>query len=258
MGDYGPNEIVDMIMILGESRNNYAAAARLYAERYPNRRHPSNGTIQTLTQRARNGAFVRHRRHHEYDENDPRVITILAIIHLDSHINIRQIERDIGIPQSTASRILGARKYHPYHITLTKQLTPNDMILQVRFCRWAIRMIQQDQDFFRHVLFSDESTFRNTGELNRNNCHYLSDENPHWLRPIYNQHCWSVIVLCGIINGYLIGPYFFAENVNGVNFLKLLRDILPELLENVDLATRLRMWIQLDGAPPHYARIVCD
>ncbi|OXU18391.1 hypothetical protein TSAR_002064 [Trichomalopsis sarcophagae] len=41
MADYGPNEIVDMIMILGESRNNYAAAARLYAERYPNRRHPS-------------------------------------------------------------------------------------------------------------------------------------------------------------------------------------------------------------------------
>jgi len=52
MADYRPNEIVDMIMILGESRNNYAAAARLYAERYPNRKHPSNVTIQTLTQRA--------------------------------------------------------------------------------------------------------------------------------------------------------------------------------------------------------------
>jgi len=39
MANY-PNEIVDMIMILGESRNNYAAAARLHAERYPNRRHP--------------------------------------------------------------------------------------------------------------------------------------------------------------------------------------------------------------------------
>jgi len=38
MVDYRPNEIVDMIMILGESRNNYAIA-RLYAERYPNRRH---------------------------------------------------------------------------------------------------------------------------------------------------------------------------------------------------------------------------
>jgi len=54
----------------------------------------------------------------------------------------------------------------------------------------------------------------------------------------------------------LIGPYFFEENVNRVNFLELLRDILPELLENVDLAKRRRMWIQLDGAPLHYAHIV--
>ncbi|OXU18390.1 hypothetical protein TSAR_002063 [Trichomalopsis sarcophagae] len=56
MADYGPNEIVDMIMILGESRNNYAAAARLYAERYPNRRHPnkafnlSNVTLLNYTE----------------------------------------------------------------------------------------------------------------------------------------------------------------------------------------------------------------
>jgi len=48
MADYRPNKIIDMIMILGESRNNYAAAARLYAERCPNRRHSSNVTIQTL------------------------------------------------------------------------------------------------------------------------------------------------------------------------------------------------------------------
>jgi len=54
------------------------------------------------------------------------------------------------------------------------------------------------------------------------------------------------MVWCGIVHGYLIGPYFFEENVNRVNFLELLRDILPELLENVDLATRRKMWIQLD------------
>jgi len=42
MADYRPNEIVDIIMILGENRNNYAGAVRLYAEHYPNRRYPSN------------------------------------------------------------------------------------------------------------------------------------------------------------------------------------------------------------------------
>jgi len=85
---------VDIIMIIRESRNNYAAAVRLYAERYPNRRHPSNVTIQILTQRVRNGTLTRQRRHHQYDENDSRVITILAMIHLDSHISSCQIERE--------------------------------------------------------------------------------------------------------------------------------------------------------------------
>ena len=31
---------------------------------------------------------------------------------------------------------------------------------------------------------------------------------------------------------------------------------LPGLLENVDLATRQRMWLQQDGAPPHFLLIV--
>lgn len=126
----------------------------------------------------------------------------------------------------------------------------------MQFCQWAQQMIRNDPAFFRYVMFSDEATFKNNGELNRHNCHYWLDTNPHWHRQIDNQHRWSINVWCGIINGYLIGPYFFEENVNGENFLALLRDELPVLLEEVDLYTRLRMWIQLDGAAPHYSRHV--
>ena len=61
---------------------------------------------------------------------------------------------------------------------------------------------------------------------------------------------------CRIVNGYLIGPYFLEGNVDRHTHLELLRDHLPGLLENVDLATRQRMWLQQDGAPPHFALIV--
>jgi len=84
----------------------------------------------------------------------------------------------------------------------------------------------------------------------------MSNVNPHWFRSVDNQNRSSLMVWCGIVNGYLIGPYFFEKNMNRVNFLELLRDILPELLKNVDLTTRRRIWIQLDGALPHYAHIV--
>ncbi|OXU22152.1 hypothetical protein TSAR_007700 [Trichomalopsis sarcophagae] len=58
MADYPRNEIVDMILILGESQNDYRGAARLYAERYPDRRYPDDRAIRRLTRRARGGHMV--------------------------------------------------------------------------------------------------------------------------------------------------------------------------------------------------------
>jgi len=54
----------------------------------------------------------------------------------------------------------------------------------------------------------------------------------------------------------LIGPYFFDGNVNSNRYLHFLRHKLPNLLENIDLQTRQRMWFQQDGAPAHRSRIV--
>ncbi|XP_031777035.1 uncharacterized protein LOC116415815 [Nasonia vitripennis] len=117
-------------------------------------------------------------------------------------------------------------------------------------------MEYQNQQFLGSSKPKDEATFKNTGELNRHNCHYWSDVNPLWHRTVDNQHRWSLNVWCGIVNGYVIGPYFFNGNVNQHNFLEFLRDHLPGLLEEVDLETRQRIWVQLDGAPPHFARIL--
>jgi len=57
-------------------------------------------------------------------------------------------------------------------------------------------------------------------------------------RQVDNQYRWSVNVWCGIVNGYLIDPYFFDGNVNKENFMELLRDRLPQLLKNIDLHDR--------------------
>jgi len=146
--------------------------------------------------------------------------------------------------------------YHAYHITLVQALRPHHNLARVNFCQWALQVIRNDPHFFRYVLFSDEAKIYSDGQLNRHNCHYWSNENPHWYREVDHQNRWSLMVWCGIVNGYLIGPYFFDRNVDRHSYLELLRDHLPGLLENVDLATRLRMWLQQDGAAPHYANDV--
>ncbi|CAL1678200.1 unnamed protein product [Lasius platythorax] len=257
MANYIPSEVVDVLLVLGECLQNYREASRVYRNRYPERKHPNHSEIRYLEQRARQGHLRRYQEHRVYNnEDDVRVLVILATIHLNPHTSSRVMAREIGISKTTILRILKKVKYHPYHITLTHTLSQLDMQLRVQFCHWAQQMIRADPNFFYNFMFSDESTFKNNNVLNRHNCHYWSNVNPIWHRQIDNQHRWSVNVWCGIINGYLIGPYFFDGNVNGENFLEFLRNHLPQLLEDVDLHTRQRMWIQLDGAPPHYAAIV--
>jgi len=50
-------------------------------------------------------------------------------------------------------------------------------------------MIRDNPAFFYYVMFSDEATFQNTGQLNRTQLSLLGlDVNPRWYRQIDNQH----------------------------------------------------------------------
>jgi hypothetical protein len=44
--------------------------------------------------------------------------------------------------------------------------------------------------------------------------------------------------------------------MTGKNYLEFLQNELPEQLEDVPLPTRIAMYFQHDGAPPHYIRLV--
>ena len=46
--------------------------------------------------------------------------------------------------------------------------------------------------------------------------------------------------------------YIMPSLLNGKNYGVFLEEVLPELLENVPLAVRRRMWFQQDGAPAHF------
>jgi len=78
-------------------------------------------------------------------------------------------------------------------------------------------------------------------------------KNPHWHRQVNYQHRSY-----GVANGYLIGLYFFNENVNRFNYLHFLQHELIGLLENINFETRQYMWFQQESAPAHSSRIVRD
>jgi hypothetical protein len=64
----------------------------------------------------------------------------------------------------------------------------------------------------------------------------------------------SINVWAGIVGDCLVGPNVLPHRLTGNHY----RDELPELLEDVPLAVRARMWYMHDGAPAHFSRAVRD
>lgn len=157
------------------------------------------------------------------------------MIAIDPNLSVRVISERLGFPRSTVHRVLSSARLHPYRLQFHQATPYPDPLRRMEFCQWALRQIERIRYFFRFVMFSDESTFNNRGQVNRWNFRYWSDQNPHWVRQLDHQHRWSLNVWCGIINGQIIGPHFFEGSVTGVRYLDFLQNELPNLLEDLDL-----------------------
>lgn len=99
------------------------------------------------------------------DNNDSNIISVLGIFEINPYISIREIIRQLNILRSTVIRILKKIHFHPYRISLTPALSNNNMCNKVQFCRWTLEILRINSTFFQNVLFSDESTFYNIGQL---------------------------------------------------------------------------------------------
>ncbi|GFS52141.1 DUF4817 domain-containing protein [Nephila pilipes] len=114
-------------------------------------------------------------------------------------------------------------------------------------------MVIREPGFMGSIIWSDEAQFKLNGTVNRHNCVYWCEENPHiTIEKAVNLP--GVNVWCGLSSRGLIGPFRFEGTVTGINYLTMLADsIFPAiraLYDNDDF------YFQQDGAPPHYHRDV--
>lgn len=245
-----------MFLILGECHGNYRHAARMFSVRFPDQPQKSHMSFHRLKTRfLRSGSIHLSRNKPATVVNEENEINVMAFVMNNPHAGCRQISRESGVSVGTVINILHKHKFHPYHMSLHQDLRGNDFMNRVHFCNWVQRKMDRDPLFLFNVMFSDECTFKNTGELNRHNMHYWSQANPHWMRQIPFQHPWSLNAWCGIVGDNVIGPYFFNAHLNGEMYSQFLLNELPLLLEDVPLQTRQNMWMQHDGAPSHNAAV---
>ncbi|ERL95679.1 hypothetical protein D910_00109, partial [Dendroctonus ponderosae] len=246
MKNHPREERIDLIFTLGECHKNSLLAFRVYAPKFPERNHPKPTVFKRfLHQFEETGSK-------SVTEDEENVFTVIFSVIENPIVSQNLISNSTNISQSSISRIIKKHHFYPYKIQLCQELYGHDFENRTEFCMWVLDKVAENEKFFENVLFSDECTFHNNFLVNRHNFHYYSDTNPSAYRVMKNRNRWSVNVRGGILGQYLIGPYFFEEHLNGLMFFQFLINHLSILLEKVPFNSRTNMWLQLDGAPPHY------
>lgn len=167
----------------------------------------------------------------------------------------RRTSLELEISDRSLRRMLETMKIRCYRPRLLHALTEDDPDRRLEFCEWYSGCAEDDANFYRSILWSDEAQFKMNGRINRHNSVYWASENPH-VTIQEELNVPGITVWGGVYAGGLVGPYFFDGTVNSDNYLNLLIDLKGEL-ENNPLLEGIR-YFQQDGAPPHYALQVRD
>jgi hypothetical protein len=159
-------------LILGESGNNAALAARTYAARYPGRRHPSVNAIRRVDDRLRQNLAIvptqkgvvpgrsRTRRTPALEE------AIIAAVEANPRTSVRQIARELVVPFKIVNRVIKDEHLHSYHYTKVQAVLPQDYEPRMQHAHW---LLERNDNFLEKVLWTDEALFTRDGVFNRHN-----------------------------------------------------------------------------------------
>lgn len=252
---YTYQELADMHLIYGVADGNGRAAARLYAQRFPHRRHPSRTTFSAIHRRLRETGTMRpvladtgRQRYARTPQTEERILEEIGV---NPQRSTRSVARDVGVAHSTVWSVLHDQLLYPYRFQKVQHLLPQDYPRRSTFCQWFLDQTANTPDFSSNILFTDEATFTRYGIFNSHNMHTWADENPHVTWRGSYQHRFSLNVWCGIIGDHVIGPHVMPARLTGAQYHEFLEQQLPTMLEDVPLAQRRRMWFMQDGAPSH-------
>jgi hypothetical protein len=251
---------IDRINILimrgyGDLKRSYQAVADLFNERFPNRPPISkNGVVTTIHRFEEHGTVKDLPRsgRPKTATNEDVATDVLVTVMEEPHSTLRNLGTEYNISSYSVWKILNSNKYHPYKIHLVQELSEDDFDRRIEYCDTMMQRLDTDPNFVKNIVFSDEASFLLNGNVNRHNCRYWSDTNPHWKREAHTQHPQKVNVWSGLIGSNVIGPFFINGNLNGDTYRNLLIDRIIPAIQDLGLEFN-SIWFQQDGAPPHYA-----
>lgn len=257
MDDFTNSEMADMHFVYGMAHGNARAARRMYQLRYPRRHVPNKQTFINIHSRlCERGNFKRSTAR----VGRPRRVRTVQIeeavlneIEAHPETSTRKIAAQLNITHVLVWNILREQQLYPYHIQRVQALLPRDFPQRVALCTWIQNKLVINPRFLSQVLFTDEASFSRNAIINFHNNHMWAEENPHAVIENNFQENFSVNVWVGIVGDFLIGPHFLPPRLNGNRYRQFIEYVLPDLLEDIPIIQRRRIWFMHDGAPPHFS-----
>ena len=123
---------------------------------------------------------------------------VSASTHNEPNHLIPRRSQELGIAQTTLWRIM--RKdlgLHAFKIKLTQELKPLDHLKRRNFSDWALAKLEENEEFYRKIIFSNEAHFWLNGFVNEQNMRYWSATNPNVLleTPLHPQKVTGAVFM---------------------------------------------------------------
>lgn len=260
---YTLQERTEIIFIYGAENRCARMTARVFNERHAGQTVSHRYVLDLVHKFEETGSVCNK------TVKQPRVLTEAAQIEILGHFAVEpntstsKVAKLVNISVGSIHKVLKLNKFFPYKISILQQLSEDDYDRRIEFCEILTARIQNDPNLIKNICFSDESTFFLNGFVNKHNCRYWDNENPHLFREDHTQHPQKINVWAGILGNEIIGPIFIEDNLTGQLYLNLLENVIDPLItqslesqvdeEDNPLLDEQNLHFQQDGAPPHYA-----
>lgn len=256
-------ERITLLMMIGygDRRRSFQEATDLFNQSFPVRDPISKSTANRIFHNFEHTGTVKNlpkTGRPKTATNDEKSLDVLLALQEEPQTSVPKLALAHENSEKSIRRILKKNKMFPYKVSLLQELSEDDPDRRMQFCQEIMDYIDLQPNFVSRILFSDEATFCLNGFVNRHNCRYWSDHNPHWMIEHRTQHPQKLNVWAGIIGNHIIGPFFLDGNLTSIYYLDLLRNrIIPNLINLYhdqvnDQILANDIWFQQDGAPAHF------
>jgi hypothetical protein len=253
INNYSNEVLMNLFIIHGQCDKIVARTCRKFNEMYPNLQpmdkrkfvRIQNNFIQFGSQLKNDRSLPK-----PVTSDEENIVNVLAYFHAYPQASIRSAADDLGLTYYSVQRILDDHDMHPFKFTKVQQLKPDDYQRRIRFCEALLIRTQEDPNFLKKIIWTDEAKFSREGIFNRRNQHFWANENPHVVKVMVFQEKFSFNVFC-LLKDNQIAFYIYDESLNSNKYLQILRSVVEDFVENLTLEDYRTCWFQLDGAPAH-------